>query len=161
VGFCYKKEQQMDNIIKFQKGHLIYLAQWLDTPVPKSQNRHRNEFLKMISPINAEVEQDRIKMVRGYCKADDEGKVIMENGQMVFKSDDDMRMAQKEYEEMLAEEVNVVITKPHALDFVKEFLARTNLNFRTADGIAYDEICDILNVTITEDTPPKSNILLP
>lgn len=152
-----------NKILKFQKGHMVYLAAWLDVPVPTSQNRHRNEFLKMIKPINEEVEEQRIELTEQLAKKDKDGKIEYVDGQMQFPSPADAITAQKKYEEILAEPVNVVITKPKALEFAKDFLAKINRQFRADEGMAYDEICDIMEITIKDEQeqPKKSGIIVP
>lgn len=145
-------------IYKFQKGHLSYMMMWFDAPVSASQNRYRNEFLKMIKPLQEETEEQRIEIVKSHANLDEKGDIKTdEKGGVDWKTPTSVATAQKEYEAILEEPINLVVTKPRALEFAKTFLSHIQRSFMADDGIAYEEICEILGVEAIEDTPQKTS----
>lgn len=151
--------ESQENVIQFQKGHLVYLRAWVDVPVIKSQNRHRNEFIGMIQPLCDEIEKERLEILDQYAKKDSDGKVLMENGQVAFENAEDSKLAQVAYEELLEEPVNLTVTKPKAVEFAKGFLAKIDRKFGYAEGTAYDEVCDALGITVEDgETDTKSSL---
>jgi len=143
--------QSAENSLDFQKGHLAYLRKWLDTPVNKAQNRHRNEIIKIIQPSCDEIEEQRIDILKQYAILTPEGQIDTASGGVVrFPTDDASKAAQVAYEALLQEPIKVLFTKPKALDFLREFLQNLNVSFSYIDGQAYDEICSILGMETEE-----------
>lgn len=158
-------ENSQDTIIPLQKGHISYLMGWLDAPVVNSQLRHRNEFLRMIKPLHQETEAERVEIMESHAVKDDEGNLMYDDeGQTKWKTPRSRELAQKEYETVLQEPITLVITKPKALEFVKGFLPKISRGKGADEGIAYEEICDVLGIEIPEEEPTdtkKSGIILP
>jgi DNA-binding transcriptional regulator YhcF (GntR family) len=133
-----------------EKGHLVYLRQWFDVPVIKSQNRHRNEFLKMIEPFANELETQRIDILKPYVKLDAEGNIDNSTGRVEFIEQQSEGLAQKEYQALLKEKVAIAVSKPKAYEFAQDFLKKMEAKFNFVDGLIYDEICEEFGITDSE-----------
>lgn len=144
-----------ETTINFKKKHLWYLNQWLNVPVIKSQNRFRNEFLSMIWPAIEELEAKRIEILTSHAKKDDKGKMETDAfGNAVFATAMDKKGADDDFNAVLEQSITVDITKPKAVDFVKDYLKKFEkhdergnvIGFGFVEGQVYDQVCDILGV---------------
>lgn len=137
----------------FTKKHLYYLKRWLDVPVSKSQNRHRNEFVGMIQPSLSSVEDQRLAILDQYAQKDPlTGEMLKTpTGEARFGKETDKVQADVEYNQLLAEPVNITITQPASLEFAKKFIGKLEEKFNYEDGLVYTEICELLGINIPDE----------
>lgn len=134
--------------IAVENGHLAYLKAWLSVPVPRSQNRHRNEFLNALAPFAQDLEHNRVEIVRHYAELDDEGnpKLTDDGRTFVFKDAASATAAQSEYDALLKESVVITFSKPKAVEFARQFLSRMDHEMGYEEGQVYEKIAEALGL---------------
>ena len=135
--------------------HLTYLfdtnpsatqGNWLNTPLHNKQARARNRFLKIISERNQELEDNRMELLKQYCKKDKEGEPVMkktDNGLQEYDFvEEDYEKFQKEYGEMQIEDfiIDILPSNKEDIMIVRDILDDLKKPLELRESFVYEEV---------------------
>jgi hypothetical protein len=141
-----------DTTITIKNINILDLKRWLSVGLPAGiLNRHRNEFIRILKPFADELENSRLEILKKYVIVED-GKQDLEKAE--FLTPDDRKKAETEYDELILEAINITITKPAALNTIKQILKTSETKMGTSEGERFDEVCDALGI-VFEDVKPE------
>lgn len=132
--------------ITIKNIHLLDLKRWLDLGLPAGTlNRNRNEFLRMLKPFADDLEQARLEILKRFVVKDEDGKQDLIKAE--FASPEDKASAEKEYDTLINETVSIPVTKPVAVDTVKNILKTMDRKMGNLEGERFDEVAEILGIS--------------
>lgn len=136
--------------ISIKNVHVLDLKRWLSIGLPAGMlNRHRNEFIRLLQPFADDIETNRLEILKKYVMKDEKGEQDLVKAE--FTSPEDKTKAEKEYDELINEKIIVSITKPAALNTVKQILKTSDTKMGSTEGERFDEVCDALGITFEEE----------
>ena len=133
------------------------------------ESRARTKFLKLIVDQNTYINEEKTKMLEGFCKKNDKGEMVYitmepvkEEGKdtakvvekettdrkmamkYAFKTPEDEEKFEKEWQEFMAEEfvIDILPSNNEMVYTVRDLVLNTNQEFSDNNAILYSEWCD-------------------
>lgn len=143
-------------VLALKRKFLPSVSEWLALPLHGKEARSRNRFVRQLHAGIAQLEEDRLEIIKRYAELGEDGELQVIDEQFApnatrkvykFKDNDERQKAEKEIDEMKEELFKLDITPANSDDFVVArnlILDRVGADFQFtfAETEVYDAACE-------------------